>query len=219
MDRLALRTPAKAVEICYERSLEVHLTNLFRIADQSSNSYVCARCRTPLNWIHFITLYETMMKSTRSGVLAAEGIYSHQLWEMENGTVLEYSGADCVRVSHDTEASTVTFKHDAGEVDVFLRTNCPEVETCGLDVRKLQPKSVTLQQKWRFTYRDTYIYTLVKCSVGKTRADACLATERYYWELAINPTQAQITRDFVSKRNAKFLAKIDDLVGRYERRL
>lgn len=219
MDRLALSIPADPVEIKYERPIESHLTRLFRSADNDPDAYVCARSRTPLTWLHFNSLYETMMKSTKGGVLAAEGIYSHQIWEMDSGVKFEYSGSDYARVRQYIETGSSTFKHDAGEVELFTKTADHSASTTVHDLRQLQPKSVTLLQKWRFTYNCTYFYTLVKCSVGKTRADACLATEQYYWELAIKPTQSHCTRTDVSRRNVKFLAKLDDLVGRYERRV
>jgi hypothetical protein len=211
------RAPAVAVEIQHEVGLEPYLVKLFAAAAADSLAAVAARSRTCLHWQQFLTLFDTFMKSVRYGVLAAEGISHHLTFELADGSHLEYSGSDYQLVCPVQERMVKGFQHTSGAFDVYLKKHDVSSPRPPEGV-SLQPVTVKLEQKWNFNYKKACRYSLVKCSVGRTRADACQAQEKYYWELEVTPSSSKYTLDNNQVNASKFLMKIDDLLGRYERR-
>lgn len=178
-------------------------------ANSQTPGKVCARYSTPFEFEDFFVLYETLMKSAHHGVLAAEGISNHLLFEVK-GKVLEYTGANYKLCDSVEEVLKCTVQLGGDQVELLYveqHASKPSVPT------PFQPCRVVIQQRWNFKYKNAFRYSLVQYSTGLTRADAAKSQPKYTWFLETIPGAKYFKNLEMLTQVNKFQEKIKDLLG------
>lgn len=205
---------ATSVPVQFVTEPEVILNTLFQRVQANPDANVAARSVTSLNFAQFFELYQTMMKSTQNGIIAAEGITYHIFYNTDDNVRLEYTGSNYELKRPEIEVGNTELKHPTGPVVEFFIRQPLQVRTPITE--PVEPTTTTLQVRWNFTYKRAYRYSLIKESRGRTRSDACKAQARYCWLLETIPNSKYFVDMGLNSKVAKFHSKVDDLIGPYE---
>lgn len=193
-----------------EEQLKLLLHQQLFSANSKTPSKVCARYCTPMEFDDFFILYETLMKSAHHGILAAEGISHHMIFEVEN-TVLEYTGFNYKLCDLVQAVSKSIVKIGEDSVELFCVeqhiNSKPKVPT------PFRPNRVVIQQRWNFKYKNAFRYSLVQFSTGRTKADAAQSTPKYTWYLETIPNAKYFKNLELLAQVKNFQEKIKDLLG------